>query len=66
MNVNILVVEEVAKILRVSNEHIRKLVRCNELEAYKEGRKGGYRILEDSVYKYIKNKIESSKLENKK
>jgi excisionase family DNA binding protein len=55
----ILVTKEVAKILRVSEEYVRELIRQGKIRAYKEGRRGGYRILGTDVNKYIKQKLQS-------
>jgi excisionase family DNA binding protein len=55
--VDILVTKEVAKILRVSEEYVRELIRQGKIRAYKEGRRGGYRILGKDVNKYIEKKL---------
>lgn len=52
----ILLTKEVAELLRVSEEHVRELIRERKLRAYKEGRRGGYRIVRNEVEKYIKKK----------
>ncbi|MBI2870266.1 MAG: helix-turn-helix domain-containing protein [Candidatus Omnitrophica bacterium] len=49
----LLVVREVASIMRVSTEHIRRLIRTGHLPAFKVGRRGGYRIREEDLSKYI-------------
>ena len=54
---NILITKEVAELLRVSEEYVRELIRERKLRAYKEGRRGGYRILKEDVDKYIKIKF---------
>jgi excisionase family DNA binding protein len=48
--------KEVAEFLRVSEEYVRVLVRKNQLQAYKEGRRGGYRITEQAIKEYINQK----------
>ncbi len=53
---NILITKEVAELLRVSEEYVRELIRQRKLRAYKEGRRGGYRITMDEIEKYIKRK----------
>ena len=53
---NILVTKEVADLLRVSEEYVRELIRQRKLKAYKEGRRGGYRITTDEIENYIKRK----------
>lgn len=54
----ILVTKEVAKILRVSEEYVRELIRQGKIRAYKEGRRGGFRILGKDVNKYIEKKLQ--------
>ncbi len=53
----VLITKEVAQVLRVSEEYVRALIRSNKLRAYKEGRRGGYRILGQDVDKYIEVKL---------
>ncbi len=55
----ILLTKEVAGILRVSEEYVRELIRKKKIRAYKEGRRGGYRITKEEVGKYIKVRQES-------
>jgi len=52
----ILLTKEVADILRVSEEYVRELIRNKTIHAYKEGRRGGYRIAQEEVDKYIRSK----------
>ncbi len=52
----ILLTNEVADMLRISEGYLRELIRKGVIKAYKEGRRGGYRIMEDEVEKYVKNK----------
>ena len=52
----ILLTREVAELLRVSEEHVRELIRQRKLRAYREGRRGGYRIMRKEIDKYIKKK----------
>ena len=40
----LLLTKEAAGILRVSEEYMRSLIRNKKIPAYKEGRRGGYRI----------------------
>jgi len=49
----LLLVKEVAEILRVSAEHVRRLIRKGHLRAFKVGRRGGYRIREEDLRSYI-------------
>ena len=53
---NILLTKEVAEILRVSEEYVRELIRQRKLRAYKEGRRGGFRITKGAVDDYIAGK----------
>lgn len=53
---NILITKEVANILRVSEEYVRELIRQRKLMAYKEGRRGGFRITKEAVEGYIAEK----------
>ena len=48
-----LIVKEVATIMRVSSEHVRRLIRGGSLPAFKVGRRGGYRIKEEDLDHYI-------------
>lgn len=45
--------KEVAEILRVGEEYIRNLIRQGKIKAYKEGRRGGFRITREEVDRYI-------------
>ena len=49
----LLLTKEAADILRVSEEYLRSLIRKKEISAYKEGRRGGYRISTNEVDSYI-------------
>lgn len=63
----LLLTKEAAEILRVSEEYLRELIRAGKLKAYKEGRRGGYRISQDEIDKYIKRKHDEEKrLKNRK
>jgi len=57
--VKILITKEVAEALRVSEDYVRELCRSGKLKCYKEGRRGGFRIEESEVEKYIKRKLRS-------
>lgn len=52
----ILLTKEAADLLRVSEEYLRELIRQGKIKAYKEGRRGGYRITREAIDKYIKRK----------
>ena len=52
----ILVTKEVAEMLRVGEEYVRELIRQRKLKAYKEGRRGGFRITIEEVESYVKSK----------
>jgi excisionase family DNA binding protein len=53
---SILLTKEVAQLLRVSEDYVRDLIRQKKIKAYKEGRRGGFRIPQDAVDHYIKVK----------
>ena len=53
---NILITKEVAEMLRVSEEYVRELIRQRKLKAYKEGRRGGFRVTMKAVEDYITKK----------
>lgn len=60
----ILVTKEVAQMLRLHEEYVRELIRRRKLKAYREGRRGGYRITMKAVEDYIDKKhrdMETSK-----
>ena len=52
----ILLTKEVAQMLRLHEEYVRELIRQRKLKAYKEGRRGGYRITIKAVENYIAKK----------
>ena len=52
-----LLTKEVAGMLRLSEEYVRELIRQRKIKAYKEGRRGGYRITMDEVKRYINRKF---------
>lgn len=54
---DILTTKEASKYLKVGEEFIRQLIRLKRLRAYKEGRRGGYRILKEDLLKYVKQKL---------
>ncbi len=58
----VLLTKEVAEMLRVTDEYVRSLIRRKQLNAYKEGRRGGYRIMSEEVEKYISRKHEEVKI----
>jgi len=61
MNQNkLLLTKEAAKILRVSEEYLRSLIRQKKINAYKEGRRGGYRIPQAEIDKYIINRYNNA------
>lgn len=63
----LLLTKEAAEILRVSEEYLRELIRQGKIKAYKEGRRGGYRIMQREIDKYIKRKHnEETKLKIKR
>jgi excisionase family DNA binding protein len=56
----LLLTKEAAGILRVSEEYLRTLIRRRKISAYKEGRRGGYRIAIAEIDNYITRKINST------
>ena len=54
--VKVLVTKEVAQMLRLSEEYVRELIRARKLKAYKEGRRGGFRVTKEEVENYIARK----------
>jgi len=61
---NILITKEVAQMLRVSEDYVRGLIRSRKIKAYKEGRRGGYRIPFDEVDRYIAEKQKAFERDN--
>jgi excisionase family DNA binding protein len=53
MEKKLLLTKEAAKLLRISEEYLRSLIRDKKIAAYKEGRRGGYRILAKEIDRYI-------------
>jgi len=53
MNRKLLLTKEAAKVLRISEEYLRSLIRKKKISAYKEGRRGGYRIPAEEIDNYI-------------
>lgn len=53
----VLLTKEVADMLRLSEEYVRELIRQRKIKAYKEGRRGGYRITMNEVQRYISRKF---------
>ncbi len=51
---------EVAEALRVGEPYVRELIRRKEIKAYREGKRGGYRILRQEVDRYIKRRLAGS------
>lgn len=52
----LLLTKEAANVLRISEEYLRSLIRKKEISAYKEGRRGGYRIPIAEIDEYIAKK----------
>jgi len=61
----VLLTKEVAEMLRLSEEYVRELIRQRKLKAYKEGRRGGFRVTMDSVEDYIERKHKEMEGHNK-
>jgi len=55
----LLLTKEAASVLRISEEYLRSLIRRKEIAAYKEGRRGGYRIPAAEIEGYIARKREA-------
>jgi excisionase family DNA binding protein len=53
----VLLTKEVAEMLRLSEEYVRELIRQRKIKAYKEGRRGGFRITMSEVQRYINRKL---------
>ncbi len=51
---------EVAESLRVGEPYVRELIRRRKIKAYREGKRGGYRILRQEVDRYINSRLEES------
>ena len=62
---NILVTKGVAEMLRVSEEYVRELIRQRKLKAYKEGRRGGFRVTMKAVEDYITKKHKEMEVSKK-
>ncbi len=60
MERKLLLTKEAAKVLRVSEEYLRSLIRQKKISAYKEGRRGGYRITVEEINKYIEERYKQS------
>ena len=58
----ILLTKEVAQLLRLHEEYVRELIRQKKLKAYREGRRGGYRITSEAVQDYIDKKHKDMEL----
>ena len=52
----LLLTREAAGILRISEEYLRTLIRQKKINAYKEGRRGGYRIPIGEIDDYIEKR----------
>ena len=53
---NIYLTKEVAEMLRVTERHVRELIKRGDLPAYQESRRSGYRITSDDVDDYVAKK----------
>ena len=56
MEKKLLLTKEAAKLLRISQEYLRSLIRKKKISAYKEGRRGGYRIPLQEIDNYIRRR----------
>jgi len=57
----LLLTREAASILRVSEEYLRSLIRKKKISAYKEGRRGGYRISLKEIDNYIARRYKGNR-----
>ena len=60
VGLRVLVTSEVAEALRISNDYARELLRRGVIPGYKEGRRGGFRVLEKDVDAYVKRKMKEA------
>jgi excisionase family DNA binding protein len=56
---DILTTKEAARYLKVSEAYVRQIIRKKKMRAYKEGRRGGYRVLKKDLTKYVKQKLQN-------
>ena len=56
----LLLTKEAAQELRISEEYLRSLIRKKAIKAYKEGRRGGYRISLQEIDDYITRRYETT------
>ena len=61
MEKKLLLTKEAADILRISEEYLRSLMRQKKISAYKEGRRGGYRIPAEEIENYIIRRANSAR-----
>jgi len=57
----LLLTKEAANVLRISEEYLRSLIRKKKISAYKEGRRGGYRIPAEEIDNYISRRYNEKK-----
>lgn len=60
-NKKLLLTKEAANVLRISEEYLRSLIRKKKITAYKEGRRGGYRIPLQEIDNYITSRYNEKK-----
>lgn len=61
MEKKLLLTKEAANLLRISEEYLRSLIRRKKISAYKEGRRGGYRIAAEEIDNYISQRYNEKK-----
>jgi excisionase family DNA binding protein len=61
MERKLLLTKEAASLLRISQEYLRSLIRKKKISAYKEGRRGGYRIPAEEIDNYISHRYNEKK-----
>ncbi|MFA5117429.1 MAG: helix-turn-helix domain-containing protein [Candidatus Omnitrophota bacterium] len=54
---DIFTTKEAASYLKIKGTTVRQLIRTKKIRAYKEGRRGGYRMLKEDIKKYIAQKL---------
>ena len=52
--------KEAAELLRISEEYLRLLIMQKKIPAYKEGRRGGYRIPMQEIDNYIEKRYKTT------
>ena len=56
---DILTTKEASRYLKITEVSLRRFIRARKIRAYKEGRRGGYRILKEDIKKYICQRLKN-------